>query len=67
MRYNDSTDNVLAELYNKVGATTAQQKYNALILELGYQNDVVNFSHDPTWEQKLTIMELELLERLTLP
>jgi len=41
----------------------AQQKYNALILKLEYQNDTINFSHNPSWEIRQGIMEQDLLER----
>lgn len=63
MKYNYAADKYLEELYDKVGAKTAQQKYNVLILALGYQNDTINFSHMPSWEQKQSMMEYDLLEK----
>jgi hypothetical protein len=66
MKYNHAADKYLEELYESVGAKTAKQKYNTLILKLEYQNDTINFSHSPSWEQKQTMMEYVLLEQMQL-
>lgn len=63
MNYNVEADAYLESLYQSVGAITDEQKYNTLILTLGYQNDVINFSHNPSWSQKRAMMEYELLDK----
>lgn len=65
MKFNEKADAYLKALYESVGATTAEQQYNTLFMKLGYHLDgtVVNFSHEPTWEQKRGMMEYEILER----
>lgn len=63
MKFNEQADSYLDTLYKSVGAITAQQQYNTLILALGYGDDTIGFSHDPTWEQKASTLEYDLLER----
>lgn len=54
MKFNEKADAYLDVLYKSVGATTA---------ELGYDHQFIGFSHDPTWEQKQSVLEYDLLER----
>jgi hypothetical protein len=63
MKYNAAADEFLKDLYESVGAITAEQKYNTLVMRLGYQDDTITFSHDPSWKQKQTMLEYDLLER----
>ena len=63
MKFNEIADEFLEELYQSVGASTPEQKYNTLVLKLGYQDHTINFSHNPTWEQKQAMLEYEFLER----
>ena len=65
MKFNEKADEYLKALYESVGATTAEQRYNTLFMKMGYHLDgtVINFSHDPNWEQKQAMMEYDLLER----
>lgn len=64
MKFNEKADAYLKSLYKSVGATTAEQKYNTLFMKMGYHLDgsVINFSHNPSWEQKQGMMEYEVLE-----
>jgi len=59
-RYNDKADKFLTDFYESVGAKTWEQKFNLLQLKLGGTN---SFSHHPTWEQKVGMLEYELLEK----
>lgn len=61
-KFNKKADKFLKDFYNSVGAKTWEQKYNASLLKLGYTMESVNFSHNPTWEQKTGMMEYDLLE-----
>jgi len=63
MEYINEANSFLDALYKSVGASTAEQKYNTLILRLGYENEFIGFSHIPTWQQKQRMMEYELLDR----
>ena len=63
MEYSDESNSFLDALYKSVGASTAEQKYNTLILRLGYENQFIGFSQTPSWEQKQRMMEYELLGR----
>ena len=64
MKFNEKADAYLKALYDSVGAITSEQKYNVLFMKLGYHLDgtAINFSHNPTWEQKQGMMEYDLLE-----
>ena len=61
-KFNKAADEYLTKFYNSVGAKSAKQKYNALLLKLGYENNVINFSHDIGWESKQGCLEYEILE-----
>lgn len=62
-KYNKDADRCLAKLYASVGAKTWQQKYNTLILAMELTQTTNTFSHNPTWQQKATMMEYEYLEK----
>ena len=64
-KFNVEADAYLKSLYDSVGATTPEQKYNTIYMKLGYHIDnvTINFSHDPSWEQKQAMMEYDILER----
>ena len=70
MKYNKEADKYLKELYDSVGATTWEQKFNTLLLKMGTDANNMSFSTFPatevTWEQKAGAMEYELLDRLNL-
>lgn len=63
MKFTQLADHYLENLYEGVGAKTPEQKYNTLVLALGASEDTINFSHNPSWEQKQTMLEYELLEK----
>ena len=66
MKYNEKADDYLETLYNSVGATSWEQKYNTLCLKMGIRPENHSFSHAPSWEQKVGCMEYELLNELRL-
>jgi hypothetical protein len=63
MKYNKEADKFLKALYSSVGAKTWLHKYNTLMLKLGIEKGSQSFSHNPTTQQKVGMMEYELLER----
>lgn len=62
MKYNKEADKFLKGFYNSVGAKTFEQKYNVLMIALGIDPKNQTFSHNPTWKQKVGMLEYELLE-----
>lgn len=66
MRYNEKADSYLENLYKSVGATTWEQKYHVLCLKMDILPRDQSFSHDPTWEQKVGMMEYDFLDRMRL-
>ena len=63
MKFNEKADAYLDALYKSVGASTPEQRYNTLILKLGYDHQFIGFSHNPSWEQKQAMLEYDILER----
>lgn len=61
-KYNKAADAYLNDFYKLLGSKTWQQKYNALELALGVVPGTQSYSHNPSWEQKVGMMEYELLE-----
>ena len=61
MKYNAKADKYLSNLYRSVGARTWQQKFRTLELALRIVADSSSFSHNPTWRQKVGMLEYELL------
>ena len=64
-KLNEKADKYLKDLYESVGVIAPEQKYNVLFMKLGYHLDgtIINYSHNPTWEQKLGTLEYDLLEQ----
>ena len=60
MKYNEKADEFLAKFYKDHGAETPAQQYTALNNWFGGES---SFSHNPTTEQKVSMMEYELLHR----
>ena len=63
MKYNKKADKFLKDFYASVGAKTWKQKYNLLEMRLDIVPGTQSFSHNPTWRQKVGMMEYEFLER----
>jgi hypothetical protein len=63
MKYNQAADDYLMALYGSVGATTWEHKFNTLMLKMMVVPEHQAFSHYPTIEQKVGMLEYELLER----
>jgi len=63
MKYNERADEYLEELYSFEKAKTWEEKFHVMERLLG---GTYYFSHEPTWEQKATSLEIELLENLSL-
>ena len=66
MKYNKKADKFLSDFYKSLGAKTWLQKFNALELRLGIDPGSQCYSHEPTTQQKVGMMEYELLERMKL-
>jgi hypothetical protein len=66
MKFNKEADEYIEKLYNSVGATTWEQKYNTLLLKLDLNEECLYFSHNPTVEQKVGMLEYDLVERVGL-
>ena len=63
MKFNEKADAYLDALYKSVGAVTPEQQFNTLLLKLGVEHQFIGFSHNPTWEQKVAMLEYDILER----
>lgn len=66
MKYNKKADKYLKEFYHSLGSRSWKQKLNALELRLGIVPGSQCYSHEPTDQQKVGMMEYELLERMNL-
>lgn len=58
MKYNKKADKYLKELYDAANAKTYVQKFLVLVSILGS----CSFTHNPSYKQKVAMMEYELLE-----
>jgi len=63
MKYNKKADEFLNQLYFIYEAETPDQKYDVLELELDIVPGTQSFSHNPTIQQKISMLEYELLNR----
>ncbi len=60
-KYNKKADLFLKTLYGLMNAKTWKAKYDAIMLLRGIDPDSQSFSHNPSWEQKVGMLEYELL------